>query len=52
MSGSIPLACIDIPLGVKYRAVVSLIAPLPARGIIDCTEPLPKLLVPIIIALE
>jgi hypothetical protein len=25
---------------------------LPARGIIDCTEPLPKLLVPIIIALE
>jgi hypothetical protein len=47
MSGVMPLACIERPDGVKYRAVVNRRAPLPEpSGMMACTEPLPNERVP------
>ena len=50
MSGSIPSAWIERPFGVKYSAVVNFTARSSDNGRIVCTEPLPKLRVPIITA--
>ena len=50
MSGVMPLPWIDRPFGVKYFAVVSR-SPEPSdSGMIVCTEPLPKVCVPTIVA--
>ena len=51
MSGSMPLAWIERPDGVKYRAVVNRNAPLSApNGMMVCTEPLPNERVPTSVA--
>ena len=50
MSGTIPAACIERPPGVKYSAVVSLTARDSEIGMTVCTEPLPKLSVPMMMA--
>ncbi|MNP60529.1 hypothetical protein D3C76_1556220 [compost metagenome] len=47
MSGTMPWAWIERPFGVKYSAVVSFSARSLASGSTVCTEPLPKLSVPI-----
>ena len=46
MSGSIPVSCIERPLGVKYSAVVRRRAERPSSGRMVCTDPLPKVLAP------
>ena len=51
MSGVMPLAWMERPEGVKYRAVVRRNAPLPApSGMMVCTEPLPNERVPTSVA--
>ncbi|MNF95746.1 hypothetical protein D3C84_785150 [compost metagenome] len=47
MSGTMPWAWIERPFGVKYSAVVIFSARSLFRGSTVCTEPLPKLVVPI-----
>ena len=39
----VPSACIDLPLGVKYLAVVSFTALVSVIGMIVCTDPFPSI---------
>ena len=48
MSGSIPVSCMDRPLGVKYSAVVRRRAERSSSGSMVWTRPLPKVLAPTI----
>ena len=45
-SGSMPLAWIEVPEGVKYKAVVSFMAVPSGRSTMFCTLPFPKVRVP------